>query len=716
MKQIIQSYKTGEMEVVEVPLPACGDQGILVQTSVSLISAGTEKMLVDLAKKSLLGKAKARPDLVKQVLSKMKKEGFKATLNKVFSKLDVPIPLGYSCSGKVLMAGANVPGVAANDRVACAGAGYANHSEVNYIPKNLFAKVPEPVSDEEAAYTTVGSIALQGLRQLNPTLGEKIAVIGAGLIGLITVQLLKANGCEVLAVDIDPSKLKLAEKFGADKICQSNELHSAADDFSRGRGVDGVIIAASSQSREIVGEAGEICRMKGRVVMVGLTPIEIPRDIYYKKELEFKLSMSYGPGRYDPNYEIAGIDYPYAYVRWTEQRNMEAFLSLAAQKKLDLNSLTTHRFDFENVLDAYQLISGESKESYLGVLLKYGSEELPPQATIKLNPRPERKESSIKLGVIGTGNFAQAVILPTLKKMEVFPVTLVNSSSINLVTGGRKFSFQNIASDPGEIFKNGEINSVMIATRHDSHAELVIKGLQSKKHVFVEKPLAIKEEELKAIRETYEGAERHLLVGYNRRFSSHAAVIKDAVKNVSTPLVMNYTINAGSIAADHWIQNPDVGGGRVIGEVCHFIDFLQFIAGSNPTAVFASAIKTAHRNYANRDSVQAIIEFESGSIANITYHALGDTSLPKEYFELSGDGCTIKMYDFRRSEITKRGRTQTHKTKTPDKGFTREFQRFFDAILNQEPGPIPFDSLYLTTLTTFRILESIRTGLKLEIK
>lgn len=702
------------MEVVNVPIPACRDNGILVQTIVSLISAGTEKMLIDVAKKSLIGKAKARPDLVKQVLNKIKKEGIKPTLNKVFTKLEVPIPLGYSCMGKILMTGSNIKAVAVNDRVACAGAGFANHSEANYIPKNLFIKVPDDVSDDEAAYTTVGSIALQGLRQLNPTLGEKIAVIGSGLIGLITVQLLKANGCEVLAVDIDESRLNLAETLGADKICLSEDINSAAESLSNGYGMDGVIITASSKTKQIVADAGEVCRMKGRVIMVGFTPIDIPRDIYYKKELEFKLSMSYGPGRYDRNYEELGIDYPYPYVRWTEQRNMQAFIKLVAHKKISLQPLTTHRFNFENVMEAYKLISGKIDEAYLGVLLKYKQESLSLRNSIEIPQK--RSDNDIKVGLIGAGNFAQSVVLPALKRTNASLITLVNLGTINLVTTGRKFGFKNIATDPKEIYANEDINTVIITTKHNSHADLVIKSLEAKKHVFVEKPLAISEANLNRIRKQYSTSTSKLTVGFNRRFSSHAKVIHDIASKAQTPLVMNYIINAGKIDIDHWMQDPSIGGGRIIGEVCHFIDFMQYISDTNPISVSATAIKTAHKHFSNNDSIQINLEFENGSIGNITYHALGDTSLSKEYFELAAGGYTCKMHDFRRTEITFRGKTRKYKTKMQDKGFVKEFQAFFDYILNNKSHPISFESLYLTTLSTFRVLESIQTGLKIKIE
>lgn len=715
MKQIIQSYNTGKMEVVEVPVPNCGDNGVLVKTGASLISAGTEKLLIDIARKSLVGKAKARPDLVKQVLNKVKKEGLKTTLQKVMTKLEIPIPMGYSCAGKVIMVGKNVTGINVGDRIACAGAGFANHAETNFIPKNLIAKVPSAVSDEEAAFTTVGTIALQGVRQLNPTIGERIAVIGSGLIGLITIQILKANGCDILAVDINESRLKLAESLGADKTCLSKDIDNTAKEFSSGYGVDGVIITASSKSKQIVVDAGKICRMKGRVIMVGLTPIEIPRDIYYKKELDFRLSMSYGPGRYDPNYEIAGNDYPYCYVRWTEQRNMETFLNLIAQKRIDLKSLITHRFDFENVLDAYKLISGEIKEKYLAILLKY-KKTIEHKCTVVIDTGKKRKISNINIGFIGAGNFAQSIVLPNLSKIGCDFDTLVETNSINSSVAGRKYGFKKISSNADDIFKDEKINTVFITTPHSLHSELVIKGIETKKNVFVEKPLAINESMLNEVKTEYEKSKTLLMVGFNRRFSQHVMEIRKVVEKISMPVVMNYIVNAGLIPADNWIQDLSIGGGRVIGEVCHFVDFLQFICDSKPISVYASAIKTNNKNFSNNDSLQIIIDFENGSIGNITYHAIGDTSLSKEYFELSGGSCTVKLYDFRRTVISIRGKIKKFKTGTQDKGFLEEYRFFLYSIRNQNESPISFESLYLTTLTTFRILESIQTGLKLSIR
>ncbi len=713
MKQIIQSYKTGKMEVVEVPIPGCGENGILIQTKSSLVSAGTEKMMIDLAKKSLLGKAKSRPDLVKQVLEKMKKEGFQSTIQKVMTKLDSPVPLGYSCAGEIIMSGKNVMGFSKGDRVACAGAGYANHAEINFIPKNLFTKIPDSVSFEDASFVTVGSIALQGIRQLNPTIGEKIAVIGSGLIGQLTIQLLKANGCNVIAIDINKNKLLLAEEMGADKTALSSDMFSCIEDYTKGVGVDGVIITASTKSKQVMTQAGEICRIKGRVIIVGLFPIEIPREIYYKKELECKLSMSYGPGRYDPLYEEQGIDYPISYVRWTEQRNLETIINLIEHKKITPQKLITHKFEFENVHNAYKLLSGESKEPYLGIILNYAKEI---QQSSLINISKEKKISKIELALVGAGNFSQSVTLPTLKNLKINFNTLVDHNSTVLTDIGRKYQFNTISSSMDDILKDELINMVMITTPHNNHAALVMECLRFDKNVFVEKPLAICEEDLEEIKKVYEEYPRQLMVGFNRRFSSHAKKIKEYISNSSTPLIMNYVINAGDIPSEHWVQDPKIGGGRIIGEVCHFLDFLQYISDSKPTSIFAISLKTNNMLYKNDDSVQIIISYKNGSIGTITYHAVGDKSLPKEFFEVSAGNKTVKMHNFNITEFYSNGHKSKYRSKKQDKGFTQEYQQFFNSIINNNPSPISFESLYLTTLSTFRIIESIKTGLALKVE
>ena len=704
MKQLIQSFKTGELGVFDVPAPICQENGCLVKTNISLVSAGTEKMLVDFAKKSILAKAKDRPDLVKQVLDKMKKEGVKNTLEKVFTKLDTPIPLGYSLAGEVIEVGKNVNEFNIGDRVACGGAGYANHAEINYVPKNLMVKIPSSVDDIDASFVTVGAIALQGVRQANPLLGEKIAVMGLGLIGQLTVQLLKANGCKVIGSDIDPDKLKLAKKLGADEVCNASELIEKSNNFSNGYGVDGVIITASALSNQLVIDAGEISRMRGRVVIVGLVGMDIPRDIYYKKELSLKLSMSYGPGRYDPNYEEKGIDYPYDLVRFTEQRNFESFLGLIEEKKITPKELITHQFDFNEAMRAYDLLEGRIKEKYLGIILKYNRNiDLKKEKIVKRNSKPIKSEK-VNIGLIGAGNFTKSVILPTIQKIDGYElVGVCTATGVSAESIGKKYNFKYITTNSKEIFNNNEINSVIITTRHNEHAKLVLDGLKAKKHIFVEKPLAIYEEELEEIKQNYTG-ESILQVGFNRRFSP---IIQKIKNKISIPIAINYRINAGVIPKDVWIQDREVGGGRIIGEICHFIDTSSYLTNSNVKSLFAINLKKSDKSIPDEDNISIVLNYENGSIATITYYAYGDSSMPKEYLEVFGNGVSIVMNDFRELLIYKNSKLTKEKYSNQDKGFINEFKAFEEAIKNGKE-PISFDSIYNTTKSTFKIIESLR--------
>jgi len=704
MKQLIQSFKTGELGVFDVPAPICQENGCLVKTNISLVSAGTEKMLVDFAKKSILAKAKDRPDLVKQVLDKMKKEGVKNTLEKVFTKLDTPIPLGYSLAGEVIEVGKNVNEFNIGDRVACGGAGYANHAEINYVPKNLMVKIPSSVDDIDASFVTVGAIALQGVRQANPLLGEKIAVMGLGLIGQLTVQLLKANGCKVIGSDIDPDKLKLAKKLGADEVCNASELIEKSNNFSNGYGVDGVIITASALSNQLVIDAGEISRMRGRVVIVGLVGMDIPRDIYYKKELSLKLSMSYGPGRYDPNYEEKGIDYPYDLVRFTEQRNFESFLGLIEEKKITPKELITHQFDFNEAMRAYDLLEGRIKEKYLGIILKYNRNiDLKKEKIVKRNSKPIKSEK-VNIGLIGAGNFTKSVILPTIQKIDGYElVGVCTATGVSAESIGKKYNFKYITTNSKEIFNNNEINSVIITTRHNEHAKLVLDGLKAKKHIFVEKPLTIYEDELEKIKQNYTG-ESILQVGFNRRFSP---IIQKIKNKISIPIAINYRINAGVIPKDVWIQDREVGGGRIIGEICHFIDTSSYLTNSNVKSLFAINLKKSDKSIPDEDNISIVLNYENGSIATITYYAYGDSSMPKEYLEVFGNGVSIVMNDFRELLIYKNSKLTKEKYSNQDKGFINEFKAFEEAIKNGKE-PISFDSIYNTTKSTFKIIESLR--------
>ena len=709
MKQLIQSYKTGELGVYEVPAPICGENGVLVRTITSLVSAGTEKMIVDLAKKSLFGKAKARPDLVKQVVNKMKQEGVKNTLEKVFTKLDTPIPLGYSCVGEVVKVGAKVTGISVGDRVACGGAGYANHSEINYVPRNLFVKVPKNVSDADASFVTVGSIALQGIRQTNPTLGEKVVVMGLGLLGQITVQLLKANGCKVLGTDFDPRKLELAKKLGADEVCSPDEVIDKAKLFTNGNGADAVVIAASTSSSQPIADAGEISRIKGRVIVVGLVGMDIPRTEYYKKELELKLSMAYGPGRYDPKYEEQGIDYPFAHVRWTEGRNFEAFLDLVDEGKITPSEMVTHEYEFENALTAYDLLEDKIKEDYLGILLNYKEEYSLKSELVKISDATI-KSNELNIGLIGAGNFTKSVIIPNLKKIKnANLVGLCTATGVSAHSTGNKHNFKYITTDYQELLKNNDINTVFITTRHNDHGEKVLTSLKADKNVFVEKPLAILESELEEIKDFYANSDKKpvLQVGYNRRFAPLVQAMKKEAGDL--PMSINYRVNAGVIPKDVWVQDPAVGGGRIIGEACHFIDTCTFLIGSLPESVFASCVTKPDQSIPDEDNVSITIKYQNGSTAVINYYAFGNNQLPKEYIELFAPDLAMTMDNFRELEIFKGGKSKKYKNSNQDKGFKGEFTALKTAVEKGELA-ISFDEMYSTSKLTFAILRSLKTG------
>ncbi len=706
MKQLIQSFKTGELGLFDVPAPVCQKYGALVQTKVSLVSAGTEKMLVDFAKKSLLAKAKDRPDLVKQVLDKMKKEGVKNTLEKVFTKLDSPIPLGYSLAGRVLEVGSNMSGLNVGDRVACGGAGYANHSEINYVPKNLMVKIPDGVDDIDASFVTVGAIALQGVRQTEPRLGEKIAVMGLGLLGQLTVQLLKANGCKVIGSDIDPDKLALAKKLGADEVCHANEIIKRANEFSNGYGVDAVIIAASTPSNQPVIDAAEISRMRGRVIFLGLVGMDIPRNDYYKKEIDLRLSMAYGPGRYDPLYEEQGVDYPYDLVRWTEQRNFEAFLGLIEEGKVRPKELLTHEYDFDDAMIAYDLLEGKIDEKYLGIILKYKNEiNLDEHKSVQRTNKAIAVKD-VNIGLIGAGNFTKSVILPNIQKVGGYNlVGLCTATGVSAEGTGKKYDFKYITTNSDEIFKNSEINSVFITTQHNHHASKVINSLEYQKHCFVEKPLCIYEEELEAIKESYTGSSI-LQVGFNRRF---APMIEKMKKELSGKVSISYRINAGVIPKDVWIQDREIGGGRIIGEVCHFIDTCSYLIGSEVQSVYATTIQKENQSIPDEDNVNIVLNYKNGSVATIGYFAYGDNTMPKEYIEAFGSGVSMEMHDFRELLIYSGAKVKKEKNLNQDKGFINEFKAFKEAVKTGTPA-ISFNSIYNTTKTTFKILESIRSG------
>jgi predicted dehydrogenase/threonine dehydrogenase-like Zn-dependent dehydrogenase len=718
MKQILQNNKTGRMEVADVPPPLAQRGRVLVRTARSLISAGTERMTVDQGKKSLVERARENPELVKQVIQRAKTEGLVNTFNAVRSKLGSFTALGYSASGVVLGVGEGVTEFRAGDPVACAGVGYASHAEVLSVPKNLVVQLPEGVRFDHGAFGTLGAIALQGVRLAAPTLGESVVVIGLGLLGQLTVQLLKANGCRVFGMDLDPQKIELARSLGADGGAVSDDdAKRAVMNWSRGRGADAVLITAATSSNQPVELAGEISRLKGRVVAVGMVGLEIPRSLYFSRELSLQISMSYGPGRYDPEYEERGHDYPFPYVRWTEGRNIEAFLDLVAQGRMNIEPLITHRFAVDEAERAYRLISGEIKEPYLGVLLEYDTEReversVPLRASEK---RTAQAAGGVRVGMIGAGGYAQGMLLPNFKAEHVEFQSIATATGLTARSIGEKYGFRQAVADASGVIEDGRANLIVIATRHSTHAELAARALRRGTHVFVEKPLAMNDEELEGVIEAARESKAQLMVGFNRRFAPHARAARDFFANRENPLSISYRINAGRIPATHWIQDPLEGGGRIIGEVCHFIDFMHFLTGALTTRVYAEAIKSRSSEIVDDDSVFITLRLADGSNASIAYLAEGDKALMKERVEIFGEGKSFVLEDFRTATLYTGGREEVMKLRAQDKGQREEVRVVCSVVREGLPAPIELDDLATTTRATFRILESLRTGLPREV-
>ncbi|HMF56017.1 MAG TPA: bi-domain-containing oxidoreductase [Pyrinomonadaceae bacterium] len=718
MKQILRNLKTGEVKVEDVPAPVAQRGRVVVRTHASVISAGTERMAVDAGKKGLLGRARENPELVMQVIQRAKNEGVINTVNAVLAKLGSLSPLGYSASGVVLSVGEDVTEFRAGDRVACAGVGFASHAEVLSVPKNLCVRMPGEISFDEAAFGTLGAIALQGVRLAEPTLGESVVVIGLGLIGQITVQLLKANGCRVFGIDLDEKKVELAQTIGADGGALSDgDVKRTVAEWTCGRGADAVLITAATTSNQPVELAGEISRMKGRVVAVGMVGMDVPRDIYFKRELTLKISMSYGPGRYDPEYEERGHDYPLAYVRWTEGRNIESFLDLVAQRRVNVERLITHRFSVEDGERAYRLITGELKEPYLGVVLQYDAgRELDRRIEIATKEsKPSSSTKAVRIGMIGAGNYAKAMLLPSFKTEGAEFHSIATASGITAREIGERYGFRCCVSGADEVIDDKDVNLIVIATRHDLHAELARRALERDCHVFVEKPLALNDEELDGVLAAAARSDGRLMVGFNRRFSPHARAAREFFAGRSDPLSISYRVNAGRIPRSHWLQDPREGGGRIIGEVCHFIDFMHFLTGSLTTRVYAESITSRNQEIVDEDSVFITLRFADGSNGSIAYIAEGDKAVPKERVEIFGGGKTFVLNDFRSATSYSGGREEKTKLRMQDKGQKDEVRAVFAVILESSDAPINLEDLATTTRATFRIRESLRTGLPVNV-
>ena len=715
MLQVVQNARNGALELREVPPPALQPGGVIVRTAASLISAGTEKAVIELGKKSLIGKARERPDLVRQVVARVRAQGLKNTVESVMTKMDRPLALGYSAAGVVEAIGPEVAHLRVGDRVAIAGAGYASHAELNYVPLNLTALIPAEVDFEEAAYSTVASIAMQGVRLARPELGELVAVSGLGLIGLIAVQLLKANGCRVLGIDFSKDKVELGLRLGLDQgvVLSEDDPHRSVDNFTRGRGVDLTFITAATTSNQPIELAGEITRRKGSVVVVGAVGLNIPRDIYYRKELDLKISMSYGPGRYDSSYEEGGLDYPYDYVRWTEQRNMESVLDLMSRGELDVRSLTTHRYPFAEAPAAYDLIH-TGREPYVGIVLNYDLGK-PQDKVVEARPAASHKQiERLGVGFVGAGNYASALLLPHLKaNSDVQLLGLVSATGLSAKQKADKFGFSYCGTDTKSILEDTSIDAVFIGTRHSTHADFAIEALNAGKHVFVEKPLVVSEAQLDAVCDAYNNANAQkptgLMVGLNRRFAPMTVQLKEAFKTGEAKQMI-YRVNSGHIPTSTWLHEPHQGGGMMIGEMCHFIDLMYFICQEGPLSVFARSLSLHNQKIADSDNLVIVISFDGGSVGTLCYNTVGSKAFSKERLEVFGGGRAAVLDDFRALEIAEGDKVDRAKSSNQDKGQKNEVAETVKAFRTNGSAPIPFHELVTVMRIIFAARQSALTG------
>ena len=707
MKQILQSFKTGETFLEDLPSPSLSKGSVLIETSHSLVSKGTESMLVEFGKSSLLAKTRQQPEKVVQVLDKMRKDGVLPTLEAVFNKLEQPIPLGYSNVGVVLEVGEGVFEFSVGDRVASNG----SHAEIVSVPKNLIAKIPENVVSEDATFTVIGSIGLQSIRLLNPTFDETIVVYGLGLIGLITCQLLKANGCNVIGVDIDDQKLKLAKRWCSETInSKINNSIKRVIDLSNGVGCDGVIITATDKSDEILSNSAQMSRKRGKIILVGVVGLNLNRTEFYEKELSFQVSCSYGPGRYDPQYENNGIDYPLPYVRWTEQRNFQTILNAIDKNILNVKDLITKKVNLKDYLEVYDDM--KSKNSIGSVLVYPKSDSKLLNKTIKINQRKYPNSKGV-IGIIGAGNFTSATILPELNKVDATIKCIASSSGLSGTRLAKKYGIPKSTTDYKEIFKDDEIDSVLITTRHDTHAKFVLESLEMGKNTFVEKPLCLNPDELNNIENLLFRLKTPMLtVGFNRRFSPHLKLIKNSIGENSGPINITATMNAGHISSDHWVQDFELGGGRIIGEACHLIDVLVFLTGSLVQSVCVNSL--GDEKSMKTDNTTILIKFKNGSNGVINYFSNGSKKYSKERLEVYSQHRTWIMDNYKKTELFGIKNFKNLKTKL-DKGHSKQFEKFIKKIREGGKPLIPTSELMNVTKASFACIESIKTNKWIEI-
>jgi predicted dehydrogenase/threonine dehydrogenase-like Zn-dependent dehydrogenase len=725
MKQLIQNYKTGTLEIVEVPLPAISPNQILVRTLYSAISVGTERTKIIQASKSLVGKALYRPDLVQQVVDNFRQEGLLPTIEKVRTRLDTPITLGYSSSGEILQTGSAIHDLSIGQHVACFGETYACHAEYTVVPRSFCVPLPPNVHPEAAAFGGIGAIALQGVRQCSVHIGDRVVVIGLGLIGLLACQILTAQGCQVIGFDILPSRVNVAKGFGVEEswVCSSvEEALTKAGIRNKGGGVDAVLLTAASRSSTPLEIAGALVREKGTVVVLGAVETHIPRKDYYEKELGVVFSRAFGPGTYDPGYSNGVQDYPYGYVRWTAQRNVEEFLRLISLGKVNVERMITHRLSFQNALAAYDLLKSNS-ENPLGIVLSYDSQNQDigvEQQTIRLGLEHsvvEKKgiKDTLTVGFIGAGNFAEASILPTLRKNRYVRLGgVAMRSGMKAHHVAKKWSFRYATTDPNSILNDPEIDTVFIVTRHDSHGRYVVEALSRKKNVFVEKPLALSHSELEEVRRAFQDAGTHLMVGFNRRFAPFTQRLKEFFRSRKHPVMLDYRVNAGPLPLGHWAIDPNEGGDRIRGEVCHFIDLAQYIVGQPPVKVLAQPI-VSDQSELIPQSVVVSLTYLDGSIATIRYTSDGNRSFGRERLEAFCDQGVAVLDNFKRLELWRGRKGSRHWRLSRDMGHQAELETFIDAVRLGKSMLIPFSELYTTTEITFRILDSMKQGESLTI-
>ncbi len=714
MKQVVQDLRSGKPSVLDVPVPMPAKGQVLVRTAASLVSAGTERTLIAFAGKSAVGKAVARPDLVRQTLEKARQEGPLAALQAVQSRLDQPVPLGYSSSGVVEAVGDGVESVKVGDRVACAGGGHAVHAEFALVPENLLARLPAGVELEAGAFGTLGAIALHGFRLSGARVGERVAVLGLGLLGQLAMQIVQAAGCRALGVDLDPERVSLAEQVGGRAVIREQALE-AGRAFTDELGFDAVMICAHTDTNDPLVLAGDLARDRAKVVLVGVVGMQLPRRLYYEKELDLVVSRSYGPGRYDPAYEQQGHDYPIGYVRWTERRNIESFLELLERRRVVIEHLISHRFPVGQAGQAYELLRNGQAEHSLAILITY-DQQVGVERRVAAPHPAVRRDPSIKLGMLGAGNFAQRVTIPILRRLpQVELVGIATAAGLSAAHSASRFGFGYAGTDPAALINDEHINTVAVLTRHVSHAAATAEALSAGKHVFCEKPLSIDLEGLEQVRAALEGATGLLTVGFNRRFAPMAQRMKAFLSQANQPISAHYRVNAGQLPADHWVHDPKVGGGRLIGEVCHFVDFLVYLIGSMPLQATASSLPNSSPHPA--DNLHLSLTFPDGSLGSIQYVAAGDRAYPKERVEAFGGRRVAVLDDFRRLELVSGGRRKVTRSRwRQDKGHRRIWQAFIQAILEGGPPPIAYAELEAVTRATFAASQSLRSGRPVDLE